>query len=810
MDLRLGLILVLELIIATAARVGSKSPASFRGAPYESSNAHCLPIQPSLGDHVIRERPGPYLSGTGASLAVPDAFWSPLQLGRAMRPRLRTAVHALLTDTRLAGLSDAARLAAVVLLAKSPAHSSSVPSRLAELGRWLGCTASHVAHHVLRELRTAQVVTSRPLFDADGRVTGLELALVPLETSRAQRDHPLAGLNQRELATLLRLCEAVFGPGWEPRGRPAIPPGLIAFRRGRGAATDRLALLMLVLEARPDGHVRMVGGRVTKGRGRADATVARALGCSVSGGAKILHRLVRWGLVSLHRYKTGNRFGRSRLHVPAVASAHGNTPPPSDPSSTSRGPTTITRPFTTGPGRGGDQRPVGASSVQNRRQPPLPTPAVQAVLDTAADGAHVRKRPAATTLHTQHPPVVAPSTSADGHMSWFSGSAVPASHCLREPSHSHDDQTHSQAARALAPVALLWGMITRRSTRRWLLAAVEKELTRIRSLPSGLPPAQLLAQRLQRRLLAQGDTAVGDPVGWLLRRGLPQRPRCWSVECDEGLSMSTGDRCRACESLAEDARDVRHRIRAEVEHEMPDASRTQTRQAVEQRLRQEAREHAAVVRRRHDQARRESTLRAARLASQRQRRQAELREQAEAPCVDCGLPGAAGLCMRCTYRRAIDRLVCRAAEITVAARNDLAAGPDIVELVSAEECRIRSLLISGRAEADPSRIAPLTEVYAQWVAAQQVAEDSRQTALQRFADSDEADVRAQRARETALHSRRLTSTPAQAAEAAAKAAETARAEVARILLDRCLQRFAVLASAWVPRNSADWRRESGV
>ncbi|MGW7594334.1 hypothetical protein ACWGK9_35125, partial [Streptomyces rubiginosohelvolus] len=99
--------------------------------------------------------------------------------------------------------------------------------------------------------------------------------------------HPL-NLSKKEYATLLRLVEAVMAPGWKHRDGRVTPAGLIGARTGRGAATDRLALLLLALEARETGRVRQCGGVVDSKRGRAAVTVARLLGCSASAGERVL------------------------------------------------------------------------------------------------------------------------------------------------------------------------------------------------------------------------------------------------------------------------------------------------------------------------------------------------------------------------------------------------------------------------------------------------------------------------------------------------------------------------------------------
>jgi Zn finger protein HypA/HybF involved in hydrogenase expression len=246
-----------------------------------------------------------------------------------MRWRLLTAVRELLRDPSVSGLPDVARLAAVVLFAKSRASNGRTRIWAAELGRWLGVSESTVDHAVLPRLRASKALQSQVITGASGQVTGLECVVMPAWRAKRKAEQegdvsqPLA-LSRRELATLLRLCEALFGPGWAPANSAATPPGLLAERRGRGAATDRLGLLLMVLETRADGWLRLCGGSVDKRRGRAAATVARALGCSASAGGKVLERLQKHGLVEVVRKETESGLqGSSRVRIAAVAAAHG-------------------------------------------------------------------------------------------------------------------------------------------------------------------------------------------------------------------------------------------------------------------------------------------------------------------------------------------------------------------------------------------------------------------------------------------------------------------------------------------------------
>ncbi|MFF4933352.1 hypothetical protein ACFY2H_31340 [Streptomyces griseofuscus] len=153
------------------------------------------------------------------------------------------------------------------------------------------------------------------------RVDGLRWELLPLTAAQARCRPDALVLEKRELSVLLALCEALFAPGWAPVGKRETPAGLLGARRGRGAAAERLALLRLVLAARPDGRVRLVGGAVAADYDRADATVARLLACSVAEAARVVDGLVQQGALEVRG--RGVPGARIRMVVPAVAAAHG-------------------------------------------------------------------------------------------------------------------------------------------------------------------------------------------------------------------------------------------------------------------------------------------------------------------------------------------------------------------------------------------------------------------------------------------------------------------------------------------------------
>ncbi|MYU63047.1 MULTISPECIES: hypothetical protein [unclassified Streptomyces] len=116
----------------------------------------------------------------------------------------------------------------------------------------------------------------------------------------------------------------MFGPGWAPEGKEPTPPGLLAGRRAKGAATDRLGLLLMVLNTRASGWLQLCGGSVKRREGRGAATLARLLGCSPSEARKVLVALTEAGAAARHRKATATRMnGRGKVMLLPVARAYG-------------------------------------------------------------------------------------------------------------------------------------------------------------------------------------------------------------------------------------------------------------------------------------------------------------------------------------------------------------------------------------------------------------------------------------------------------------------------------------------------------
>ncbi|KPI12541.1 hypothetical protein OV450_8388, partial [Actinobacteria bacterium OV450] len=801
-------------------------------------------------------------------------------LNHAMRTRLFAAVRALLADSRVEGCRDAVRLAAIVILAKAPATSLRVPFRARELARWLGYTESYVAHIVLPELRERGILTSQVETSDSGEVTGLALRLEPLRQARAgSGGHPLA-LTRRELATLLRLCEAVVGPGWEPKNGPVTRPGLLGERTGKGAATDRLALLMLVLQSRPDGRARLVGGSVAAGRGRADATVAKLLGCSVSGGGKVVDRLGALGLVEVPRAAAESGcFGRSRLVVPAVRAAWAGVeaivagadlavePVESACSQCSASADGGEGAFPLSgdgweqtsfdalwddvddAGEGGNGQRPGAEVGDLELGETAGSIVITGLhgLSGAADTGAV-DRPVAADLHATHTPVVEVSGSSAGDLVGFSGSAADGDHRLPERAQEREDQRDDQAVGAasaggwlsgplrgeerasasgtqrgkggrgsvfvrgaglpqdladvLGPVAWLWPVLGRTSTSRWLAVAVRTELGRLRGLMAEETARRAVAERLERRLQAQAGRPVQDVVGWVLTRGLPQRPGCWSTVCDDRTRMDTGQPCASCDTVLGDRRAVRRAVAAEVAAELPRLSGEARRGEVERRLNRRVQVQAAADRVRRERA---GGPRGGREAAWARRREEEIAAgesaRIQAACVDCGVPRASGLCPTCSFRRRVEVLVGEAVDLVVALRGEVTSSQQALELSVRVETDTRALIEGGCVGVEPGVLA-----FTAATVAQRITDGRRRSVLARLERCEEADAEAEAAFEGTMRGQHRFPTVAVAREAAEKAAAAARRRAAQSLLAEFLDRLQqVRGAAGGGEARAGWR-----
>ncbi|MGW1364576.1 hypothetical protein ACWCQP_45125 [Streptomyces chartreusis] len=765
-----------------------------------------------------------------------------LRLGRRTRLRLLAAVRALLADDSLAGLKDAPRLAAVVLYAKSRApegRRGDLQSYIwgAELGRWLGMSESTVHHDVLPVLRKTDALHTRVVTNDEGHPVGLDCLVMPLWRAHQGRGsaHPLA-LSKAELATLLRLLEALFGPGWEPEDKEPTPPGLLAGRMGKGAATDRLGLLLMVLSTRASGWLQLCGGSVKAREGRGAATLARLLGCSSSGARKVLARLTEAGVVARQRKATATRMnGGGKVMLLPVAHAYGRLVPSAE--AVERSETVFS------------QRPDGAvgDHASGDGSKSLGTPGDCGV--ETAESAQGRERPDGAEFHAVHASVVTPVVPPQLSRGFSGGGRGgegrrPERVCVREDQAADGEDglaepatpvaeggplrgekpkrslvvevgDSAQAATGrvrltvvggkrgwqqeerpvtavddlrlrvvLAPVADLWRRLSR-GQQAVVRRAAEQALGVLSGLADPQLAPQLLADRLTDRLNEVGGEAlVREPVGWLLGRGLVQRPGCGDHRCDDGIRLDTRGDCPGCGALMSERRALRARVRGDVDAEFAGADFVVRRAAFEERLRERTVLEADRARARRARVAGEVEMRRAAAARRREAEQAAEVVRQSAACVECGLPGAAGLCPQCTYQRRADALVGEAVDLVVAVRADLADVALVAELTERCAADTRALLAGAclRAGSGDEALAAFTAPQI----AEQILEERRAGAVRRLLVSEEAETEADAVYEAFLRRR-----PGghRAAEAAA---EEARHRTAEYLLCHKLGQLQVL------------------
>ncbi|MFJ7416357.1 hypothetical protein ACIQWZ_36990 [Streptomyces sp. NPDC098077] len=660
------------------------------------------------------------LRSVPASGKTDDGSENPLRLGRKTRLRLLAAVQALLADPSIGGLKDAPRLAAVILYAKSRAPQGRYNDLLtsiwvAELGRWMGVGESTVDRNVLAPMRKSDALHTKIVRDGKGHPTGLECLVMPLWNAHhgGGAGHPLA-LTAAELATLLRLCEALFGHGWAPKDKAPTPPGLLAARKGRGAATDRLGLLLMVLNTGSSGWLQLRGGSVKKREGRGAATMARLLGCSPAGGKKVLARLTEAGVAARGRKGTGTGMdGRGRVMVLPVARAYGRDLAVVEAAQSSEA-VFSARPA----GAGGDLASAveaGALGASGESE-----------AETASE-AEIPARPAGAELHTVHASVVTPVVSpqldcgssgegrggegrqpervyvredqaVDGETAAAkAGSPMVGGGPLRgeKPKKSPVDEREAtrtagpgaggrpkavsggkaQQRRvglpadlglrvALRPVSWLWERLSGWQQDQ-VAAAAKAELSQLAGLGVTAERApRLLADRLTGRLEETGGEAlIKKPFGWLIGRGLVRRPSCTDRRCDDGTRLDTGGECGNCGNVVHIRRARRARTATEIDRELPHLGDEERRRALEERLREQAAAEAEDLVRRQEQTRAEKARRAAVRAADQERAEderaaaaaAEMVRQALA-CEDCGQQQAGGMCEACGYRRRTETL----------------------------------------------------------------------------------------------------------------------------------------------------------
>ncbi|WP_217240110.1 hypothetical protein [Streptomyces sp. AC555_RSS877] len=728
-------------------------------------------------------------------------------------------MRTLLDSPGLEGVPDTVRLAVVVLAARTPSETGVVEIRARELGRWLGLSESRVRHAVVPGLRRSGVVDVDTLTGEFGEDWGLTCRVLPMWEAQNKVGHPLQ-LPKPELATLLRLMEALMAPGWAHRDGRVTPAGLLGARTGHGAAADRLALLLLVLETAESGRVRLCGGTVNKRYGRPVATLARLLGSSLSRAERVLARLEDAGLVERPRRQTVSRLRQvSRLVVPAVAAAHsgrqgttdgrvGNLAGTAWPSQDSLSPT---KPQTNEAreGCGTDEGDLAATTPLHAVHSSVADVFSDAEVDSGFSGSAVpgscgRPKRASTredqaadgeTAVAQSAPPVAedgplrgakpkesPVEGRYGQRAARTGAGGRPKAVGWEKTQQQrrvDLPAHLGLRVALRPVAGLWERLS-----GWqqvqVEAAAKAEVKRLAGMlmrPEAAP--QLLADRFTDRLEETGGEALVDrPYPWLIRRGLVQRQACTDRRCDDGIRLDTGGECESCGNVVHIRRAGRAKVAAEIDRELPSLGGRGRRQVLEERLREHTRCEAEQAGARHAQAVAEVEMRRVAAARRRAAEEAAALERLSAACVECGLLGAAGLCPECTYRRRMDVLVQDAVDLAVAVRADLDDSAQIAALSERCEADTRALVddvCRRQAAADQSLMAFIAREVAE-----RIRDERRASAHQGLLRSEEAEAEAEAVYDTVLRRR------PRCHQAAEEAADEARRRTAHYMLEHKL------------------------
>ncbi|MGW3271284.1 hypothetical protein ACWDFH_07390 [Streptomyces kronopolitis] len=746
-------------------------------------------------------------------------------------------MHALMKQPGLVSAPDPMRMTTVVLAAKTSAADLAVEMTARELGRWVGVSASILGHEVRPHLDREHITASENRVRPGTRViTGIRWQLLPLLDARHHQpaDHPLR-LQRVEFAVLWGLLEAVCAPGWSHADGTQTPPGLLGTRTGRGAATDRLALLLLVLEARATGVVRLCGGAVDE-HGRMAATIARLLGCSSAEGAQVLARLVAAGVVEA-RVTPG---GREQLVIPAVEAAYremrrlqraqgrpaGLIPGPRRGAATAGGdqiPAQTANPqvsrgkWASGTGAAsaglhakhtpmaalGDESAGGSSCSGHGRGGSGDLPGLACTREDQAAGTDAAAAPAPATGGADGPlrgemPKTSPSTpmtekaqeQTEGDASARSGLDA-AAELLTGMGARHSCGLRGRVPRpaddleaVVAPVQLLWDRLERTGARRQVEKAIRRELTAIASVVGRDKAESILISRLTRRLLLQpGEAdAITDPVGWLLGRGLPRRSDCNDAGCDEGVQMRSGTACTHCEDQVRSLRGRRRHVAAQVQAQLPDATPEQQRQVLEAQLRAVVDAEAArFEERRREQAAKDAAV-AAKAAAARAQQKADDVARRAMPCAQCGEREVGGLCGTCWGWEETENLLTEAKTLVAAGCGE----PDDPELTQAladmAEAEARTRIQDACAQTDAAGATDSMIALAAKLKAQEIVREYRATALRTLGREYRVEAEARSVHAAQMRRRHLHPSLEDAEQAATQAAEEARRRTAEHLL----------------------------
>lgn len=331
---------------------------------------------------------------------------------------------------------------------------------------------------------------------------------------------------------------------------------------------------------------------------------------------------------------------------------------------------------------------------------------------------------------------------------------------------------------------LVWARLEWSGSRARVIAAVRRELAAIAGVTGAAYAGEVLTDRLERRLAQQGGpSAVADPVGWLLGRGLPRRADCSDVRCDEGLRMDIGTGCAICGDLVAYRRGLRHRLAAQADADLPGASMQVRRALTEQRLRAAVVAEAERAEARHEQAAAERFARQGALAQARTESQAGERARLASSREGCGTPKSTGLCPASGNWRVTGQQL-REAALTVAATHaNMDDRTDVNALIADAEAGIRAEAEGACAQARAEGATGSTLALLARLSAETAVSKFRRLALATLARSDRADAEAALAYEAKMRSWRRYVTRSGARRAANAAAEQARERIAQHLLD---------------------------
>ncbi|MEU6351591.1 hypothetical protein ABZ896_19985 [Streptomyces sp. NPDC047072] len=360
---------------------------------------------------------------------------------------------------------------------------------------------------------------------------------------------------------------------------------------------------------------------------------------------------------------------------------------------------------------------------------------------------------------------------------------------------------------ALAPVAGLWSRLGRSSTRAWLATLVRGEVGRLRGLVEPELAQRVLAERLQRRLDEQLSPVV-DLVSWLLKRGLPQRPGCWQTVCDEGLRMDTRGACESCRVLVGDRRGLRQRVAEQLLAERLSGrvviAEREVGREVERRLHEAVREELVRKAAARERAVAEQVVREASYELKRQAFAEAQWARAQAPCVDCGLDGAAGLCLQCTERRGIEAAVGEATAFALVLTFDAGDAAGTRALWRDCERATRAVLEERLARLGEDGHDAAAVTFAGRRLIEELRDRRRRAALVRLGQHEEAETAARMAA-AALRRKQVEPNEPEARQAVREAAEAARVRVAERWLGELLAELRCVCSLGPePAERTDW------